>query len=196
MGLRNHNADPLLPRFECTKCGACCRDNQILITVTNRDLFRIAHGLGLNAHELIRALDFYILDENKPIPVGLEIIPSVETEQGPAYIALKKMENGDCIFLKDNQCMIHPLRPMVCKSFPFVFSKNHDELSWGLSFKKEICPGLGVGSKVSEHELVSLAEEILADFKEYQKFSVKWNSQSSQKTALGLINEILAATDS
>ena len=180
-----------LPRFECTKCGACCRDDQILITVTKNDLYRIAKTLELDSNAVLRALDFYILDEGTPIPVGLEIIPSIETEEGSAYVALKKMENGDCIFLKDDQCMIHPIRPMVCRSFPFVFSEDDGELSWGLSSKKGICPGLGIGPMVSEEELISLAKEILRDLHAYRKFADEWNGQPTSRTALGFVSKAL-----
>ena len=185
-----------LPQFECTKWGACCRDDQILITVTNKDIFCMAKTLGLDTHEIIRALDFYILEDGEPIPAGLEIIPPIETERGPAYVALKKMENGDCIFLKDDQCMIHSIRPIVCKSFPFVFRESDGELSWGFSFKKEICPGLDSGPIISEAELVSLAQEILDNLTTYRKYAIEWNNQSSPKTALGFITKILTAEDS
>ncbi len=196
MEIENPNEESPLPSFECTRCGACCRNDQILITVTNKDILRIAQTLMLTPHETMRALDFYLLDEGKPIPAGLEIIPSIDTEKGPAYIALKKLENGDCIFLKDDECMIHLIRPIVCRSYPFVFNKTDEEISWGLSSKKEICPGLGVGPRVSEAELISLAKEILNDFDEYRKVANEWNTQTSQKTALGFISQVLSIVDS
>ena len=179
------------PHFECTKCGACCRDDKILVTVTNSDILRIAMILELSSPNMLRALDFYILDESTPTPIGLEKIPYIITEQGRAYVALKKMENGDCIFLKDNQCMIHSIRPMVCRAFPFVFSRNNNELNWGLSSKKAICPGLGVGERMSEKELISLAEEILEELETFQKFANSWNNKSEAKTAFGFISEVL-----
>ena len=192
----NGSQETSLPQFECTKCGACCRNEHLLITVTNRDIFRMAKTLGIDTHGIIRALDFYILEDGEPIPAGLEIIPPIETERGPAYVALKKMENGDCIFLKDDQCMIHPIRPVVCKSFPFVFRESNGELSWGYSSKKEICPGLDSGPIISEEELVSLAQEILDNLSSYRKYASEWNNQSSPRTALGFISRILTADDS
>lgn len=181
-----------LPKFECTKCGACCKDTEILVTVTDGDILRISRTLELAPNEMLRALDFYITEPDTPPPTGLEKIPAIQTERGLAYVALKKMENGDCIFLKDDQCMIHPIRPMVCRSFPFVFSVSNNQRNWGLSAKQEICPGLGTGSKVSKTELDSLAKEVLTDFEAYRKFADSWNSRSESCNAFDFINEILS----
>jgi Fe-S-cluster containining protein len=180
-----------LPHFECTKCGSCCREDSMLITVTGYDIFRISTALGLSPDETIRALDFYIIDESNPIPTGLVGIPSPNTERGLVIIALKKMENGDCIFLKDNLCMIHTLRPIVCRSFPFVFQENTDGRTWGLSAAKHICPGLGVGSKVSEREIQDLSALVLGSIETYRTFINEWNSLPTS-TALELIRTIIS----
>jgi Fe-S-cluster containining protein len=87
-------------QFECTKCGACCREDSLLVTVTGRDIAQMSMGLDLGSSELIRAFDFYLVSDFES-PVGLRDFPTINTEQGPAYVALRKMENGDCLFLKE-----------------------------------------------------------------------------------------------
>ena len=52
----------------------------------------------------------------------------MKTEQGTAYVALKKLDDGSCVFLDNNLCLIHPIRPAVCASFPFVFRRDDDEI--------------------------------------------------------------------
>ncbi len=180
-----------LPHFECTKCGACCRDESLLVTVTGSDIVRIASVLGLSSDNMLKALDFYVLSKGLPIPVGLERISSVKTEKGSAFIALKKMDNGDCIFLKDNLCMIHPVRPAVCKSFPFTFTESSGNLSWGLSAKKEICPGLGTGTQVSEIEIEELAGAILPEMLIYKEFTDEWNSNQRSPNVVELLKSII-----
>jgi Fe-S-cluster containining protein len=143
-------------QFECTKCGACCREDSLLVTVTGRD------------------------------------IPPINTEQGLAYIALKKLENGDCVFLKDNLCMIHSIRPAVCMSFPFVFWGNDDEKTWGLSAMKEICPGLGCGPVVEILDLKELAVAVLEDLTLYKEFAEEWNRDEETPTAKRVIETILS----
>ena len=77
--------------FECTKCGACCREDSLLVTVTGRDIARMAMGFGFGSDEVIRALDFYLIS-GKETPKGLRDFPSIITEHGRAYIALKKLD--------------------------------------------------------------------------------------------------------
>ena len=178
-------------QFECTKCGACCREDSLLVTVTSRDIVRISQGLGLGLDEVIRAFDFYLVS-GKETPEGLRDIPAVKTEQGLAYIALKKLENGDCVFLKDDLCMIHAIRPGVCMSFPFVFWDKDGEKTWGLSAKKEICPGLGCGTEVKVSDLRELAVAVLEDLMIYKEFAEEWNRSQDNPTVKLLVETILS----
>jgi Fe-S-cluster containining protein len=180
-----------LPQFECTKCGACCRNDSLLITVTGSDIARIAMALELGPEEILRALDFYIADQKKSLPLGLQDIPAPLTERGPAIIALKKMENGDCIFLKDNLCMIHAIRPIVCRSFPFVFHEHEDEQFWGLSAAKHICPGLGVGPRIPLSDLQELSNNVLESLRAYREFVYEWN-RGQFRTSLDLVRVIVS----
>jgi Fe-S-cluster containining protein len=184
--------DDTLPRFECTKCGACCRDEYLLVTVTGSDIVKIAVVLGLGPEDMLKALDFYIVSDGATTPVGLERISSVASERGLAFMALKKMENGDCIFLKEDLCMIHPVRPLVCKSFPFVFNESEDQRSWGLSAKKEICPGLGTGPQILETEIGEIAESVLPGMQIYKDFTKEWNGSQTSPSVLELITKILS----
>jgi Fe-S-cluster containining protein len=147
--------------------------------------------LGLAASELLRALDFYVLQENEEVPDGLSRIPAVNTEHGPAYIALRKMENGECVFLSGNLCMVHEIRPGVCRSFPFVFQETRGSSTWGLSAMKEICPGLGDGPEVTTKELEATSLLVLRELKDYREFAEEWNASETNPTALSLIEAIL-----
>jgi Fe-S-cluster containining protein len=129
--------------FECIKCGACCRHENMIVTLTGRDLVKLSQNMGLSSKDLLRAVDFYILRKDEQVPIGLRNVPSILTERGMAYIALKKIDEGSCIFLKDDLCMIHTYRPAACRAFPFVFEMDNDGIAWGLSALKDICPGLG-----------------------------------------------------
>jgi len=194
IGHNKNTEETKLPRFECTKCGACCRDEFLLVTVTGSDIVRIAAVLGLSPNEMLKALDFYVVSDGEPTPIGLDKFPSVATEGGLSFIALRKMENGDCVFLKEHLCMIHPVRPVVCRSFPFIFGESDGQRTWGLSAKKEICPGLGTGPQTSEIELEELADTILPDIQIYQEFTKKWNDNQLSPNALDILKTILSDT--
>jgi len=181
-----------LVRFECIKCGECCRQAGLIVTVTGRDVVRLSSTLGMAAPDLLRALDFYVLPENGNAPKGLRDTPLLRTESGKAYMALRKVESGDCIFLKDNQCMIHPIRPFVCRTFPFVFRDVAGTVKWGFSSMKAICPGIGEGSEVTEQELVELGMEALEDLTIYREFTETWNENTAEPTAIGFLKAILS----
>ena len=161
------------------------------MTLTGTDLARLSTTLGLSARDLLGATDFYILNSHESVPEGLHQIPQVNTEQGPAFVALKKQKDGDCIFLEDNLCMVHAVRPSVCASFPFVFERKGPDLSWGLSAMKQICPGLGKGPQVQDSDLVSLGTEALRALALYKEFVEMWNKTTKAPTALDFIESVL-----
>ncbi len=179
------------PRFECTKCGACCSHKALLVTLTGRDIVRIALGLGLDARQVLRAIDFYVSSGGEALPVGLKDTPQVVTERGRAIIALKKSESGSCIFLDNNMCLIHPIRPGACRSFPFFFSERGGSVVWGLSAMKSICPGLGKGEKVSSKELLELAEQVLEEIGISKGFIENWNESNTAHSSVDFIRSIL-----
>lgn len=148
--------------------------------------------LGLSASETLRALDFYIMAETNDTPIGMRDIPVVHTEHGRAYVAIRKLENSECIFLSDDLCMIHQIRPGVCKSFPFVFHEKDGSTTWGLSAMKEICPGLSTGPEVTAAELEDTSLPVLRELSIYQNFASEWNEKEENPTALSLIEAILS----
>lgn len=163
----------------------------MIVTLTGRDISKIAISLGLDTKQILRAIDFYVPIEGEYIPEGLKHIPQTITEKGPAILALKKDDTGACIFLKDDLCMIHEIRPSACVSFPFVFSNESDGIKWGLSAMKKICPGIGQGPIVDENELLEIASSVLEDLEIFREFSEEWNSSSVEHKAEDLIREIL-----
>lgn len=84
---------------ECRMCGECCK-NLEFIRITPFEADRISRYL------------------KRPIRDFTTIV------RNPPSIALKKDENNTCIFLKDNRCMIHPVRPFQCRAIPAMFSST------------------------------------------------------------------------
>ena len=178
--------------FECIRCGACCKNLDLIVTLTGRDIAKIAISLGLSSEQMLRAVDFYIQDENGSLPIGLKHIPQIVTEEGQAIIALKKNPDGDCIFLKDALCMIHEIRPGACAAYPFVFERKDDGMTWGLSAMKEICPGIGNGPAVRESELLETATMVLEEIEIYREFANDWNTIRESHTALQILSDVLS----
>ncbi len=179
-------------QFECKMCGVCCSQPDLIITVTGHDVVRIARGLGLSGAEVLRALDFYLLEDVEFIPRGLRDIPAFKSEHGLAYMALRKLDGVSCVFLHNNLCMIHPIRPGACMSFPFTFRVESGTLFWGLSAKQDICPGLGNGETISKDHLYNLGRPILEEINIYREFVNEWNKLNIDHTAAKFVEAILA----
>ena len=192
MSPENRPDDEGLVRFECTKCGACCRLPEMIVTVTGADLRRLASALDISVPVLMRALDFYVLSENETIPDGMREIPRVKTEQGLAYIALRKMDDGSCIFLDGNLCMIHPARPSVCRTFPFIFRREDGKTAWGLHARRDICQGLGRGPIVQRDELADMARSSISELEELREDFEYWNLTEPEPIATDLVRFLLS----
>ena len=101
--------------FVCRQCGECCHgDKGILVTPEEAD--NLAAFLGLALEDVHQR---YLI----PSSLG----PQVATR------------NGACIFLADNRCQVHPVKPRICREWPFLpaLLRHADEFEAA----KEACPG-------------------------------------------------------
>jgi len=91
----NHSSEE--KNYACARCGACCRRaGEVRLQVD--ELEPMARFLNLTVHDFTSSFTDLRADRK-----GL---------------VLKETENGICIFLKDNLCRIHPVKPRQCREFP------------------------------------------------------------------------------
>ena len=79
-----------LETLDCRACGACCRDNDVLLGKDDFARWRAAGRSDLEAPEFLRARK-----------KKLRVLPS-----------------GDCVHLRGNDCGIYEVRPDNCRAFP------------------------------------------------------------------------------
>lgn len=160
-------------KFECLKCGGCCKDEKTIVTLTHRDVIRLAEAMMLDERELVkRVLVFYQVDEKLEKFLAF---PSIETYRGKAILGLRKRDDGSCIFLQNNLCSIYPARPMTCRTFPFTFSIQDGWLKYGIVTRaRDICPGLGKGKEIDEDLLAKIGWRAVTELKEYSKIAALW----------------------
>ncbi len=102
--------------FQCKKCGECCK------------------GYG----------GTYVTTDNiKEIAAYIQIAPA-EFEKKYCRISgnrplLRQSENGFCIFWND-LCTIHPVKPKMCRDWPFIKSVLADIKNWEIMAGS--CPGI------------------------------------------------------
>ncbi len=85
------------PVFHCRQCGECCQGKGgILPSPVER---------GLIALYLKIPLSVLIRDYLEETPLGL---------------AVKNKPEGGCIFQVGTRCRIHPVKPRICRDWPFL----------------------------------------------------------------------------
>jgi Fe-S-cluster containining protein len=124
-------------RFTCTMCGKCCTGEPGWVWVDEEDLAAIAKFRDESVKE----------------------VRAIYTLKGPRGLSLREKPNGDCVFYdRKKGCVIYPVRPKQCRTWPFWDSNLVDEASWERTC--EVCPGSGKGELISAEEITRRARVI------------------------------------
>lgn len=104
------------PLFECTRCGDCCKGYGGTF-LTESDISAISASIGVSASEFLER--YCVLSGKRPV--------------------LSQQSNGYCIFY-DQGCSIHPVKPRMCRQWPFIRSLMVDIANWRIM--ASVCPGM------------------------------------------------------
>lgn len=112
------SARTVLPEelFECRKCGACCQGYGGTY-LEDADLQAIAAHVGMD------------------VPTFIQRFCAVSANR---YL-LRQAPSGYCIFW-DHLCTIHPVKPRMCKAWPFIPALLRDVQNWYAMARS--CPGM------------------------------------------------------
>ena len=121
--------------FECQQCGRCCSGPATgYIWVTKPEIELIADFLRIEPEQLRKK---YLRR------VGLRIT------------IIEQKDTKDCIFLRktggQRQCMIYPVRPGQCRTWPFWPENLTDADAWNKAAQK--CGGINCGRLYSPEEI-------------------------------------------
>ena len=123
--------------FECSQCGRCCAGpEEGYVWVTGDDINGIAKYLSI---PLQQVKDNYI-------------------REVAGRVSLVEQENNDCIFLvpdpanpKSKTCMVYPVRPIQCRTWPFWASNVKSPRAWNSAAKR--CDGINRGKSFSLEQI-------------------------------------------
>ena len=102
--------------FDCRMCGDCCRGYGGT-RVAEADVRRIAEYIG---EDPLRFVKEYC-------------------RRSGSHRILAQSENGYCIFF-DEKCTIHPVKPGMCRAWPFIRAVLVDVSNWHAM--ASVCPGM------------------------------------------------------
>lgn len=103
--------------FECIQCGECCNGFGGTY-VTPANIAAIADFIGADPDTFVR--DYCRMSGSRPV-----------LAQGP---------DGYCIFFRDRLCSIHPVKPRMCRAWPYIESVLKDPANWRMMAGS--CPGM------------------------------------------------------
>jgi uncharacterized protein len=111
--------DPLTPDdiFNCRQCGDCCK----------------GFGGTYVSPEDVQAIAAFIHMDSQ---LFLEKCCQLSGKK----TVLAQAENGYCVFWKDRICTIHPVKPRMCKAWPFIPNVLRDPQNWYIM--AGLCPGI------------------------------------------------------
>jgi Fe-S-cluster containining protein len=121
--------------FECRLCGDCCKGYGGTY-VTREDIEAIAHYIGTDSRKFVT--EYCRLSGKRPV--------------------LAQGADGYCIFW-DKLCTIHPVKPQMCRRWPFLKSLLVDSTNWQIM--ADSCPG--IHTDVSVGTLEKCVKKILSE---------------------------------
>ena len=104
------------PVFSCRQCGECCQGERGIL-VTGAEHEAMAAFLGLSPEDFAAR---YLVAS----PMGLQLASL----------------NGACALQADNRCRVHPVKPRICREWPFLQALLDDADEFEAA--KGACPGL------------------------------------------------------
>jgi len=102
--------------FRCKRCGDCCKGYGGTF-LTEKDIEVIADYINTDFKSFIE--NYCEISGKMPV--------------------LAQRENDYCVFW-DGQCTIHPVKPRMCKTWPFIKSVLADINNWHIM--SAFCPGI------------------------------------------------------
>ena len=89
-------------KFQCSRCGDCCRNVKESVIVEPLDLFRIARFFGKTTDDVME-----------------EYTTALRLAWGYPMLTLKIKQHMDaCVFLRAGKCGIYEARPRACRTYP------------------------------------------------------------------------------
>ena len=108
--------------FECRQCGDCCKGYGGTY-VTRKDIEAISRYIGTDIRKFVT--EYCQLSGQRSV--------------------LAQRTDGYCIFW-DELCTIHPVKPLMCRRWPFVKSLLVDSKNWQIM--ADSCPGIRADAPV------------------------------------------------
>ena len=106
-------------RFKCTGCGKCCTGSPGYVYLSKKDIDTLADHFNTSKEEFTKKYTRFV---------------------DGTYALLDRSGSHDCIFLKNNQCIVYEARPSQCRTFPWWLGHLRTPKDWEEASKR--CEGI------------------------------------------------------
>jgi len=138
-------------RFDCKKCGDCCRHEPGFVWIFDKDISRIASYLEMSEDDFL----------------------SKHCINKGGIFSIKEKSNYDCLFwdkdVMGGGCSIYEARPAQCRNFPYWVSLFLSENN--IKKESERCPGLYSGDTIIPKK--EIIKRLKIDFIDRYDFYIK-----------------------
>ncbi|NHI92677.1 MAG: hypothetical protein EAX96_09245 [Candidatus Lokiarchaeota archaeon] len=123
--------------FKCQQCGECC--SKYCIPITHTDLYRILRHLGkeINIENISEIVEF--IEPDDEVLDTYDDVPKILLSNYANDNLVMVIQGEDyCQFFDGVGCSIYPVRPLVCRFFPFTYEFVDDDEDYSNPESKEV----------------------------------------------------------
>jgi Fe-S-cluster containining protein len=124
--------------FGCQRCGACCCGAPGTVYLARHEVAAVARHLAMEVERFIARFLFPFRDS----------------------YSVREHSDGRCLFY-DKGCLIYPVRPFQCRSYPFWLEFLRSVENWSAAAAE--CPGIGQGKRFSRDEILDWLDPAAAN---------------------------------
>jgi Fe-S-cluster containining protein len=140
-------------RFQCQQSGQCCHHNEVMLNPY--DIMEMAKFLNMSSLAFAMEYVSIHIGSGSHLPIAM----------------FKQIQDGECAFLKNRKCSIHPAKPKICRAFPLAAitefdPKNGKAKSGYVQTRRISCPGTRANKTITFEQFRKYA-----DLKRYDKGS-------------------------
>jgi len=139
--------------FTCTQCGNCCTGGPGYVWISEDEIGRLAEFLKLSTEEVLskycRRFGDRISLKERRMPNGNYDCIFLTESAAPTSSKGREVKSAP---VKRRGCLIYPVRPLQCRTWPFWDGNLADKDTWEFASRK--CPGMDRGSRIFTREKI------------------------------------------
>lgn len=159
--------DPTQRDFTCGRCGACCRNTVVLLSLED---------VGRMLEFFQNVQEFAALIPECTFSYPGHQLDTLKVDKHDCLLALQRVADNCAFVREDGSCAVYDVRPMVCRAFPFEVDATGTILM-RTSYRTRI-PCKGAGRRATPLWRQDACREA-SNAKAFHEFVQQWNARDT-----------------